>query len=192
MRRATNFLWYGAGVLGFTTAALIFLIAGGHFDPRPLGPLQASWPTAQQISPPLTEQINWLQGELPAPPITLRLTASLAHGALDVGYGLILQTDRESLIIAVSPLGYAAVWQVIDNEVKAIQPWQTWPHIRPVDNELWLDVQDGELTIRFNRELYARLPLTAVPQQVGYYSINFEAGQDGVVRFGELQLFGHE
>jgi len=192
MRTVTDFLWYGAGLLGLTTAALILLIAGGHFDPQPLGPLRDSWPAAQQISPPLTEQINWLDGELPAPPITLRLTASLDRGAVDVGYGLILLTGRESVIVAVSPLGYAAVWRVVDNEVAVIQPWQTWPHIRRIDNELWLDVQDEALTIRFNRELYARLPLTAVPRQVGYYLINFEAGQDAVIRFGELQLFGHE
>jgi hypothetical protein len=192
MHRQSDFLWCGAGVLAVTTAALILLIAGGHFDPRPVGPLRESWPAADRKSPPLTEQLAWLDDELPPPPFSLRLRAGPDHGAVDVGYGLMLQNGSESLAIAVSPAGYAAVWRTVDNEVEMIQPWQTWPHIRRMDNELWLDVQDEALTIRFNRELYARLPLTAVPRQVGYYLINFEAGQDAVIRFGELQLFGHE
>jgi hypothetical protein len=192
MRETTASLRYIGAALTVLTITSIVIILSGWLDPRPLGTLQNSWPPRAQIAPPLAEEIIWLAEPLPPPPFTLRATAATKDSGLDIGYGLALESDAGILTTAVSPLGYAAVqWQTTNAPVM-LHPWQSWPHVRPLRNELWLDIAADHLTIRINRELYAQLALMAAPMRVGVYLVNFDSEQAAAVQFEQLLLFGNE
>ena len=154
--------WVALGVLA-VAVAIIALVAGGAFDPRPCGSLArrdtpgrfalaGRGETFEQQPAPFTNTPSCYG---------VRLTAAHATGEMDSGYGLALGDKKAAFVVAVSPLGEVAVWQaaVGENEPRYLLPWQPWPHVRPGDapNEIWLDVRrDGERTLvtaRLNREL---------------------------------------
>jgi hypothetical protein len=154
--------WLALTFLVFTTM-FIALIARGLFDPQPCGPPAGS---ATPGSLALAERGELLQPQ--SEPFSgvsrcyaMRLTAAYAVGETDSGYGLAVGDRRAALVVAVSPLGQAAVWQTIagDDEPRYLMPWQPWPHVRPgiAANEIWLDVRDEDdvarVTARINREL---------------------------------------
>ena len=151
--------------LGLLVVALVLvaLVAGGAFDPQPCGRL------AHQATPGLValaergETLQQQRAPFAGTPwcYTLRLTAAYEAGETDSGYGLAVGDRREALVVAVSPLGQAAVWQTVagDDEPRYLLPWQPWPHVRSgtTPNEIWLEIDDSagitQVTARVNREL---------------------------------------
>jgi hypothetical protein len=158
--RTVRFL---ALTMTIVAVALIALIAGGAFDPRPLGPLTGSTTPGLLSLAGRGETLSPQSAPFAAAPsrFSLRLSAAHAGGEADSGYGLALGDKRAALVVAVSPLGEAAVWQTIagEDEPRYRMPWQPWPHVRPgiASNEIWLDARDEDgvtrVTARINREL---------------------------------------
>jgi hypothetical protein len=162
-RRAWRLLRIVGGGLVALAALIIALIAAGAFDPRPFGRLwRTDRPGVRALSATGTtaypQPVPWPDS---APPkrYSVRLRGAWVDGQADVGYGLALGDEAGRLVVAVSPLGYASVWQEIGGETTVIVPWQPWPHIRlgPEENELWLDVETAgghaRVAARINREL---------------------------------------
>lgn len=173
----------------------VALVASGLFDPRPgtdFGPVL----TPGRIAIPAgAAQTTWLTNTLPLDqPFSLRLTAALAAGEADSGYGIALGSPASEWVVALSPLGYVAIWQTVAGQREEVLPWQTWPHARPgtASNEFQLDVQAGQMTVRINREWLwqgvwppAGLPASG---QVGLYAQSF--GDSAAFDFLALQLAG--
>lgn len=65
---------------------------------------------------------------------------------------LTLQSNSP-LTIAIDPIGYVAIWQMRDGEREWLRHWQTWPHVRAVDNEIWVVWEDGLITVWINQEI---------------------------------------
>ena len=175
---------------------IITLIAMGIFDPQPVGELQWERPLPTLTLKPQTPQLVPLDIDLSDIDYSLRLTAVHQSGDPDSGYGLALG-QQSPLIIALSPLGYTAIWQQPDSAF-SLQPsvfyfpWQTWPHVRPGSNEIWVDVirgqepSTGHITIRLNRELLWSGDVL-LDDGISLYSETF--GDTAVVNFQTLQLF---
>jgi hypothetical protein len=183
---------YGMTALVITAVIVIAVILSGWFDPRPIGKRHHSWETAVVNLPPESAEIVWLAGTLPAPPFTVQLTAVPRGDITDSGYGLVLGRRDDFLVVAVSPLGYAAVWRVADGVENELRPWQTWPRVGPAANELWLDVTADTIIIRLNQELYWQTARQIAPRQIGLYRANFSSEQWATVEFNEILLFANE
>ncbi len=152
-----------AGLILGGVALAVTLIAAGAFDPRPVGPLQASEQPGKRTLPAageaaFSQPAPWAGGSVPAR-FSARLTAALADGETDSAYGLTLTNGDAQLLLAISPAGYLTIRETRDSEPPAYHlPWQTWPHIRSGTqaNELWLDVTQtnagAEVTAWVNRE----------------------------------------
>jgi hypothetical protein len=191
LRAATAILVALAGVI-------FALIALGVFDPKPLGPLwrreQPGLQSATGDGPSLLPQpAPWPPEDTPQR-YSIRLTAANAGGELDSGYGMVLGDDSRGLFVAVSPLGYAALWEANrDGEPEYRQPWQTWPHVRPGQqaNEVWLDVEKtaggAAVTVWINRELFRREEIDFFPRQAGLWWDSF--GGPATVDFQKLEWF---
>jgi hypothetical protein len=185
--RASAFILLAVGL-----SALI-LIAAGAFDPRPLGPAMITAPgdlLSVEAGASTYRQLDLL----PSSPFSLRGSAALVEGETDSGYGLSVGDDGAWLTAAVSPLGYAAVWQeTAGGERDYLFPWQPWPHVRQglAENEIWLDVvQAGagaRVTVRINRERLWAGETTARPGGGARWAGTF--GDGATVRFGETALF---
>jgi hypothetical protein len=65
-------------------------------------------------------------------------------------------------------------------------PWQTWPHVRPEVNEIWLDVEGDGLTVRVNREFLWEGEVE-MGGQVGLWLESY--GGAAAVSFQELKLY---
>jgi len=176
--------------------ALVALIAGGAFDPRPLGALVATTaPGAHTLDgrgEALLPQGNPLPPDSPA--YSIRLTAAHAAGEIDSGYGLALGDEERALVVAVSPAGYVAVWEADGRSEPAYHlPWQTWPHVRgdSETNEIWLDVErtgDGAMvTARVNRELLWRGEVEGLDEGASLWLGSF--GGPVTVEFRSLEWF---
>ncbi|MFQ5398747.1 MAG: hypothetical protein ACE5E7_04025 [Anaerolineae bacterium] len=181
-------------------AAVIVLIASGAFDPKLLGPKQWSQALGAEYIPSQSRQIQWLKESTPHASYTIRLTAAHQSGEVDAGYGLVIGQDAHYLAIAVSPLGYVAIWQEeagIADPASSYAPfpstffvpWQTWPHVLQggAMNELWVDVVDGRVTVRINRELLWSGEIADVSGEVGVLGESF--GGAAVVDFQKIELF---
>lgn len=185
--------WGFVGLVG-VTAVIILLILSGVFDPKPNGALVGERPLFPQIVAPQAQRITWLQESIPAGNYSVRLTAAQEAGetgrGMDVGYGLVLGNDETHVAVAVSPLGYLSVWQENGQEIEAIMPWQTWPHVGRdlAANEIWVDVDGGNrLTIRINREFLWEGEIEPLSGQIGVIAESF--GETAVVDFQTLQIF---
>ena len=175
------------------TAVIILLILSGVFDPKPVGQLVVERPLFPQIVAPQAPRLTWLEQPIPAESYSVRLTAaqeagSTGHG-MDVGYGLALGSDGAHVAVAVSPLGYLSLWQTNGQETDLILPWQTWPHVRRdlEPNEIWLDVENGRLTIRINREWLWEGEIEPLSGQIGVVAESL--GETAVVDFQTIQIF---
>lgn len=192
----------GLGVIGFALAVFsliaIGLIATGIFDPKPYGPsLRAVSPGRFTVSG-LAESVipqpaPWLTTATPAR-FSVRLTAALQDGETDSGYGLVLGDGQSELTVALSPLGYVAVWHdTNDGERVSLLPWQTWPHVRGAfeANEIQLDVEnkDGraQVTAWVNRERLWQGELDRSVGETALWSGSF--GDPAVVDFRTLEWF---
>jgi hypothetical protein len=217
----------GLAVLLLVSAlATIALIAGGVFDPKPVGRLSWSQALEPQIIPGGWRQLTWLAQPLAKEPYSLRLTAAYQSGDMDMGYGLVIGHDAHYLGVAVSPLGYVTIWRE-DTVHKgsdennsspspppssffllpssffllpspflllpsSLLPWQPWPHVRLASepNEIWLDVVDGRLTARINREWLWSGEVGPLEGQIGLWAESF--GAAAVIDYQAIQLFTAE
>ena len=112
-----------------------------------------------------------------------------------MGYGLIIGDEKRSLVVAVSPLGYAAIWErgARGDQTLVWLPWQTWPHVATGDasNEIWVDVEpqgdQDKVSVRINRELQWTGQAAARGDQVGLWAASF--GDEAGVEFQQLTQF---
>lgn len=170
-----------------TAVTLIIIITVGTFDPKPVGTLQWERPLTPQTITAGSQQIIWLEPTTLVDAYSLRLTTAYQSGETDVLYGLVIGNEVDYLVTAVSPLGYATVWE--QHSAFSIQQlaFQPWPHVRPDENEIWLDVVDGRVTIRINRELLWSGLVETSQGRIGLWGESF--GETAVIDFQELQLF---
>jgi len=111
------------------------------------------------------------------PPYTLRLTAQHTEGESDIGFGLVTGNADHYLVVAMSPLGYVSIWEETGEDQITHLPWQTWPHVRPgaAENEIWLDNDGQQVTVRLNRESLWTGRVDDGENQVGLYGQSFGA-----------------
>jgi len=188
-----RWLRWAAVLLGLTAVLLFMLIALGLFDPQPLG--QQTW-TARPITLTILaadRQITWLPEPLPTDSFTVRGTIIHQSGELDSGAGLVLADEDTAVIIAISPLGYVTIQQnepITDYRLLNTEmPWQPWPHVHTDSepDEIWLDVADGQMRVRINRDLLWTGDLPFRPTRAGVYGESF--GDTAVFDFQEITLF---
>ena len=175
-----------AAAVVILAAITVVLIAAGAFDPQPLGSLIQTDKLDRQSLNETGERNSaipapWFAEETPDS-FSVRLVAAYIDGELDSGYGLAVGDDSGRLVVALSPLGYAAIWEETGpGEITYHLPWQTWPHIRTgaAENEIWLDVVRDRgralLTVRINRELLWQGAVDFYPDQQGLYQVTFDA-----------------
>lgn len=187
--RVWRLLGIAAVGLLLTAVAGIALISAGVFDPKPFGSLQQQSTPGERTLSAGESRLQWLDEPMPQRPFSVRLTGAHVAGERDVGYGLALGGPQTRLVVAVSPLGYVAVWQEEAGQRLEHMPWQTWPHVRGggEPNEIHLDVQQGQISARLNRELLWQGVWQAPGGNVGLYLESFGAGAR--VEFSELTLF---
>lgn len=178
----------GVVLLLVTAVTVILLIASGQFDPKPVGNLVWQDELQPMTVAAQTRQIEWLEQPVPDEPFSVRLTAVYQQGATDNGYGLILGDETQNFLFAVSPLGYATIQQN-DN---ALFPWQPWPHVRTQNtpNEIWLDWEDGQLSVRLNRELLWAGDVEIPEGYLGLYGESF--AETAVINFESIELYENE
>lgn len=176
-------------------ALVIFVIAAGPLDPQPVGPLR--WAETRLLvnveagSP----TVEWLQHDLPPESFSIRLSAALASGKPDIGYGLIIRDSLNAMVISISPSGYVSIWQqelAALGEVASVDEilkWQPWPHIASDNdaNEIWIDVQGRLVTVRVNREVLWSGSVSGNWQQAGLWTESF--GPAAAVDFAQFELF---
>ena len=163
LSQAQHAIRWVAVVLLVVAVAFVALIARGAYDPRPCGDLMHRDQPGPLALARRGETFQRQKAPLGGEPrcYTLRLSAAHAGGETDSGYGLALGDKRAALVVAVSPLGQAAMWQTVagDDEPRYLLPWQPWPHVHTgtAPNEIWLDIRPGTestgVTVRINREL---------------------------------------
>ncbi len=182
-------------VLAFSLI-LIILSGAGVFDPKPAGPEKWALPLNSGSIPPGSRQMTWLEPVITEGRYSLRLTAAYQSGEKDIGYGLVVGDEADYFIVALSPLGYAAVWQgeggglpISPTPSSFIFPWRTWPQIKTGDevNEIWVDVEDNLVTVRVNRELMWSGQVEGIRGKVGLWQESF--GQTALVDFQTLRFF---
>ena len=179
-------------MLAFTVLAII-LIASGLFDPSPLGSQRWTTELAQMSLPRNSREIQWLDKDLPQSPFTIRLNAVRQSGERDIGYGLALGDQSAYLAVAVSPLGYLAIWEAAEEDAIIVDSyllnWQTWPHVHTAgeSNEIWLDISEDRAAVRINREWLWEGEISAVTGSVGLLGESF--GETAVIDFETVELF---
>ncbi len=172
----------------FGTAVVIGLIASGVFDPSPFGQRLWQEDLFQMRVAPNSRQINWLDIDIPSTPFTARLTAAYEQGEADAAFGLILGDDDHYLTIAVSPLGYLAVWETTNNDSYYLN-WQTWPHVKRgnENNEIWLDVEGDLARVRINREWLWEGSIDLSTDRIGILGESF--GGESFINFETIEMF---
>ena len=167
----------------------IALISAGFFDPRPAGALQAAVAPGARAVGAREERIEWLDEQAPGAAFTVRLSAAYLSGERDVGYGMALGEAARNFVVAVSPLGYVAVWENDGDGQTLHMPWQTWPHVQTGDaaNEIQVDVHDATISVRINRELLWQGTRKADGAEIGIYAQSF--GGPTMITYDELALF---
>jgi len=175
------------------TLLAISLIASGVFDPTPSGPRLWQRELPRMSVPPDSRKINWLQEDVPESPFTVRMAGAHQSGEKDIGYGLVLGDDEGYLAVAVSPLGYLAIWETDGQDPISgdsyLLEWQTWPHVRTDgdSNEIWIDVAGDRAGVRVNREWLWEGRITKEAGNVGILGESF--GEPAVIDFGAIELF---
>ncbi len=191
----THFRWLiRAAVLLLLVAALaILVIASGVFDPSPAGTLRWRLEGKRMLLSPQSRDIIWLEEQVPDFPITIRMTASHNSGEEDIGYGLTLGDEAAYLAVAVSPLGYLAIWE---SDVQSggstdsyLLEWKTWPHVKTASspNEIWVDIVGNRASVRINREWLWEGEITSGSENIGLLGESF--AETAVIDFESVELF---
>jgi len=191
----TRFQWLirATVLLLLVTVLAIGVIASGIFDPAPAGTLL--WHLdGKRLSPSAeTRDITWLDENVPDTPITIHVTAVHNSGEEDIGYGLVLGDEEAYLAIAVSPLGYLAIWQSdVQSSGSAdsyLLEWQTWPHVKTdgSSNEIWVDIAGSRAAVRINREWLWEGEIAAGSRNIGLMAESF--ADPAVIDFQTVELF---
>jgi hypothetical protein len=176
-------------------ALSIALISAGVFDPKPQGKLADSFGIDQTLTVSGNQQTVWFDQSIPPGSYTIRLSANLATGDLDNGYGLLLGNEDEYVGVAVSPLGYVTMWQSVaatgdTPQQISILPWQTWPHVNKNQdsNEIWIDVTTGDVSsVRLNRETLWQGSVPLSEHRYGIWANAFDGPAN--IDFSTLELF---
>ena len=179
-----NRLWRGTAVLLLAIITLMVLLIGlGLFDPKPLGDLRWRKSVSSLAIGAGAREVVWLDEELDGA-FSVRGTAVYQSGERDIVYGLVLGSEEEYLVVAVSPLGYVMLWQ----EDNVLMPLQPWPHVQTGSgpNEFWVAVGEDEVVVRLNREILW-VGQVAVTGGVGVMGESW--GETAVVQFPSVQLF---
>lgn len=187
MKKKAHRVDWLAVLLVVTAVTVILLITLGVFDPRPVGTLQRELPLSPQTIAAKGQSIVWLDEGTPAQNYSLRLETTHQSGETDVLYGLVIGSEADFWVTAVSPLGYAAIWEIHSAFSLQYFPFQPWPHVRPDANEIWLDVVDGHVSVRLNRELLWQGEVDTAAGQIGLWLESF--GETAVIDFQTLQIF---
>ncbi|MDX1414588.1 MAG: hypothetical protein R3293_10380, partial [Candidatus Promineifilaceae bacterium] len=97
-------------------------------------------------------------------------------------------SETASFVVAVSPLGYVAIWETMDKDNYHVG-WQTWPHVQKNNesNEIWLDIEHDQVRVRINREWLWERELATSSHKIGIIGESF--GGSAVVDFETLELF---
>lgn len=190
-------LMLATGALVGVALLVVGLIAGGIFDPRPYGSLiRTDHPatfTHRETAESFVPQSPPWSSDAPDR-FSMRLTAAMAGGEEDSGYGMALVTPSGRLVVGVSPLGYAAVLEESAGEDPAgPMTWRPWPHVRtgPEANEIWLDVDNegdhAQVTAWINREQFWQGELDGPATGVGLWQTTF--GEPSTVDFRSLEWY---
>lgn len=134
-------------------------------DPRPVASLSHRFDLGRQPIP----AAFWLETEPLTPPFTVQLQTAWTAGEKDVLYGLMVGSPARPLVITISPLGYME----ITHAEKTITPFSVFPHLKPDQNELWLDVYPQNWCLRLNQELAACGEWVEPASQVGFTGRSF-------------------
>lgn len=185
----------------FLVLLFLGLIFARVFDPKPLGELTFRDELDRRISVDDKYQESLFQLSS-SRPFSFRLGASWRAGNPDIGYGLKLGDVNQSVVIAVSPLGYVTIMGQIEDDMAPgdrgvatedrvhILPWQTWPHVSKTTegNEIWVDVEDSKLTsVRINRELLWTGSLELERINIEFWAQSF--GEPGIVNLDYIELY---
>ena len=177
-----NRFWLGTAVcLLLAIGLLVALIGWGVFDPKPLGVLV--WQRSLSEWEITSREVLWL-AEVEEAVFTVRGTAVYQSGERDMVAGLVVGNEADYLGVAVSPLGYVMVWQ----GEEMLMPLQPWPHVHlgSEPNEIWLDVQGSDVTVRLNREI---LWVGEANVAGGVGVVGQSWGETAVVQFPSIQLY---
>jgi hypothetical protein len=189
----SRWLARAAVLLPLVTVLAIGIIASGVFDPSPAGTRRWRLEDKQILLSPQSRDIIWLEEQVPDSPITIRMTASHKSGEEDIGYGLLLGDEAAYLAVAVSPLGYLAIWE---SDVQSggstdsyLLEWQTWPHVKTEGspNEIWVDIVGNQAGVRVNREWLWEGEITSGSGNVGLLGESF--AETAVIDFESVELF---
>jgi hypothetical protein len=187
---ATHVRWliFTAVLLLVITLLIVGLIASGVFDPSPFG--QSLWheDLSKMAVEPLSRQVSWIESETPQLPFTVRLTAAYGSGEYDSAYGLVLGDEESFFSVAVSPLGYLAIWETTSSDAYYLN-WQTWPHVQKDHgtNEIWLDIEGDRAQVRINREWLWEGNIEVQGRHIGILGESF--GEEVIIEFESLKLF---
>jgi hypothetical protein len=176
--------WHWVAVILFGSILLVVLLIGiGWFNPRPVGSLRWQRTLPPQMIAAGAREVVWLE-EVTAADYSVRVKAVHQSGERDIIYGLVLGSETNYLVTAISPLGYVS----LEQGNRMLLPLQPWPHVQrgSEPNEIWVNVEAGEVTIRLNREI---LWVGAVAE-VGRVGVMGESwGETAVIQFQSIQLF---
>jgi len=178
-----------AVLLLLVSTLAIGLIASGVLDPRPAGTLRWQLKERRMQLTAQSREIIWLEDQVPAAPITIRLTAAHEMGEEDIGYGLVLGDETSYLAVAISPLGYLAIWESDGTVDSYLLPWQTWPHVETESspNELWVDIVGNRAAVRINREWLWEGEIRNSSGKTGLLGESF--AKPAVIDFETVELF---
>ena len=138
-------------IFALVAGGIIIWCAAGGFDPRPAGgparfltPAALQWKAANQEDS--HSQIKAFITDLDTSSTTIIVRA---HTKPDSGrWGL---GDEVGDLLLLDPEGYAT----LTDHDQVLVPLTTFPHIRPGQNEIWVDFADGALiSVRINREIF--------------------------------------
>ena len=174
---------------------LLLLVLSGlrTFDPEPAGQVVWQSDSVELRAYAGSTETLWYSTPLPADRFALELRARHESGDRDAAFGLILGQEDGEVVVAVSPLGYVAIWK--QNALHSLEsaefllPWQTWPHVNPDDqeNEFQIDAHGDEITVRLNHEqLWVGSGFSPI-DRAGLIVKSFGTGTE--VGFGEAVLF---
>lgn len=163
------------GLTLISIAIFALLIILGTFDPRPIGHLQRQWPSTTISVDDDSEMVHWLTDVPPRFSIRGEVTANVNPDYTEKpdAYALIVGEPSCWFAVAIdSTSGFLSIWREVNGEREIVESWHTWAHVKPQPtHELWMDVADGQLNLRINRERYGEaLPLGCDVIQVGFWS----------------------
>jgi hypothetical protein len=181
--KEVRFWRWTAVALCVSILLLVLLISSGRFDPQPVGMLRWQKALPAQTIVPGAPEVEWLDEGATAD-YSVRAKAVYQSGEKDIIYGLVLGSETDYLVTAVSPLGYVSLWR---GETMLL-PLQPWPHVHldSEPNEIWVNAENGQLTVRINREILWK---GRVDVAGGVGVIGESWGGTAVIQFQSIQLF---